>query len=151
MSDGFSLYAARETDCACALLKAGEGMDGEVRRLCRALLGHALRSPSEGDLLLTSLQLPDKMAGWSDKMREKVVRKLTLVTFDLLLLRKWAWFGSWRSHTPLSPLCWCRGYCYECHSSGREREGNRLKSALATFSGEFPNQITYNPLPLSLL
>ncbi|CAI8044266.1 hypothetical protein GBAR_LOCUS24568, partial [Geodia barretti] len=109
-----------------------ESVQSGVKRLCKSLLDQAFRSAYEGDFLLTSLQPPSKNTPWDEWKRENILRILSQVTYDLLLLRKWAWFGSW-SHTPLSPLCWCRAYSYGYHTRGKEREGERLSCALDTF------------------
>ena len=130
-----------------------ESVEVGVKRLCKCLLHQAFRLSYEGDVLLSGLQPPSKSTPWNELKREKVIRRLSQVTFDLLLLRKWAWFGSW-SHTPLSPLCWCRAYSYGHHTRGREKEGKRLNSALDIFTSDsgcqyfipslFPHSLTFS-------
>ena len=119
-----------------ALKMAGESsVVASVGRLCGCLLQHAFRSASDGDILLSSLQPPSKKTVWNAQKKEKVIQTLVQVTYDFLLLRKWAWWGSW-SHTSLSPLCWCRAYSYGYQTRGREGEGQRLNSALSTFTSD---------------
>ena len=125
-----------------------ESVQSGVKRLCKSLLDQAFRSAYEGDFLLTSLQPPSKNTPWDEWKRENILRILSQVTYDLLLLRKWAWFGSW-SHTPLSPLCWCRAYSYGYHTRGKEREGERLSCALDTFISN--SESVFFPSPTSLI
>ena len=87
--------ASRETGCTCALYKAAGKMAAlsvveAVKVLCGQVLDQALRPAHEGDVLLSSLQPPSKMGSWSQHKRQRMTRKLAGVTFDLLLLQKWA-------------------------------------------------------------
>ena len=105
-----------------------------VRRLCDCLLASALRDAADRDLLLSSLQPPSKRALLGEGGRASDILRLVHLAYDVLLLRKWTWFGSWSS-TPLSPLCWCLAYGYHYQVQGRSREGERLKDRLTTFTG----------------
>ena len=146
---------SRETGCACALERglekmadfAEQSVQTRIRRLCQCILDESFRTPYECDILLSSLQPPGKNTVWNERRMGKYIRRLSQATFDILLLRKWAWFGSWGG-TPLSPLCWCRAYSYGYHTRGREREGKRLCAALDTFSSESESTM-YISLPLS--
>lgn len=103
------------------------------RKLCRCLLDAAFHSMSDADGLLASLQLPSMNKAWDVQRREAEVRELVHLAYDILLLRKWTWFGDWNA-TPLSPLCWCVARGYEYHMKGRRGDGERLASALKDFS-----------------
>ena len=109
------------------------GVKELVRKLCRCLLNAAFHSAIDRDTLLSSLQAPSKSEAWDTQKREREVVALVHLAFDLLLLRKWAWFGS-REATPLSPLCWCLAYGYEYQAKGKKRVGKRLMSTLRSFS-----------------
>ena len=114
--------------------ESGAGVRDSVRRLCRCLLDVAVASASHGDALLASLQPPSTRDAWNWQERDSQERALLYIAYDILLLKKWAWFGSWGA-TPLSPFCRCVAYGYEYHQSGRGREAERLNRALQAFSG----------------
>lgn len=119
------------------------GVKEIVVKLCECVLDRAFQVEWEGDALLSSLQPPCRKAGWEVGKTE--IRALVHIAYDLLLLRKWAWFGSWGRHTPLSPLCWCLAYSYGYHVRGREREGERLRSALTAFSTSSEHHTLISP------
>ena len=110
------------------------GVQAHIRKLCGCLLDAAFFSVPHRDALLTSLQPPSKNNACC-KLRQQQIRRLVHHAYDILLLRKWTWFGSWED-TPLSPLCWCVAYGYGYHMRGRGSEGQRLNSLLERFSSE---------------
>ena len=120
-----------------------ERVKESVGKLCECLLDRAFQVEWERDVLWSSLQPPCRKPG--GEASENEIRALVHLVYDLLLLRKWAWFGSWDRYTPLSPLCWCLAYGYGYHVRGREKEGARLQSALTTFSGACEQQHTSLP------
>lgn len=109
------------------------GVKEDVKKLCRCLLDAAFHSMSDADGLLAALRLPSMDVTWDLPRREAEVRGLVHLAYDIVLLRKWTWFGDWDA-TPLSPLCWCVARGYEYHVKGRRRDGERLASALKDFS-----------------
>ena len=116
---------------------AGEagGVAGLVRELCAASLSRALSLPSHGDPLLSSMAAPSgREWGLQGQEAREVVRRLLHAAFDLILLRKWVWFGSW--DTPLSPVCCCLAYSYEYHRQGRHAEGSQLSGTVKHFMDE---------------
>lgn len=106
-----------------------------VRKLCGCILDAAFHSVSHRDAFLASIQPPSKKDASRSLRKEREVRALIFLAYDVLLLRKWTWFGSWGA-TPLSPLCWCVAYGYKYHVRGRELEGGRFNRALRIFSDD---------------
>jgi len=66
--------------------------------------------------------------------RKLALKHLTRTAFDLILLRKWAWFGVWASE--LTPECHCLAHTYDMHLQGLHREAARLENAVSTLIGE---------------
>lgn len=111
----------------------GSNIKEHVRRLCGYLLDEAFHSMSDADGQLASLQRPSRSKTWDVDRRGTEVRALVHLVYDILLLRKWIWFGGWNT-TPLSPLCWCVARGYEYHTIGRKQDGERLAAALKNFT-----------------
>lgn len=107
-----------------------------VGRLCDCILTAAFYNVFEKDTLLSSLRSPSKKIAWSDRRRRKEILRLVYLAYDILLLRKWMWFGSWNINTALSPLCWCLSYGYTYHTQGRIKEGKRLTTMLNIFTSD---------------
>lgn len=104
-----------------------EGIVLLFSKLCARLLEQALSNEAlRTDPLLASFQAPSNRFQGLD--RTIAVRQLMRTVFDLLLLRKWAWFGSWG--TEMSPECQCLSHTYQLHLRGRHKEAARLKGAV---------------------
>lgn len=130
--------------CACAVNVASGGMQYSMEyrgsdvkvhiwSLCGCLLDEAFHSMSDADGLLASLQRPSRIKTWDVNRRGTKVRALVHLVYDILLLRKWMWYGGWDT-TPLSPLCWCVARGYEYNMIGRKQDGEKLAAALKNFT-----------------
>ena len=108
-------------------------MVGVVRELCNVILRCALRTACAGDQLLAGLAPPSRGGRLQDRREKEEVKRLLHVTFDLILLRKWVWFGSWA--TPLPPLCCCLARCYDYHQQGHHDKARQLHRSTDSFMG----------------
>ena len=98
-----------------------------VERLCASVLRSAFHTETDGaSLSVSRTNRPD----WSSQ-KGKAVKTLLHAAYDILLLKKWVWFGSWT--TPLSPVCECVAFGYKCYQRGLHQEGENLNCSLQTF------------------
>ena len=106
-----------------------------VQRLSDSLLTHTpVQADKSTDGYAPAFQAPHHLPrGW-DKKRKLALRHLTRTAFDLILLRKWVWFGVWGSE--ISPECRCLAHTYDMHLQGLHREAARLENAVSTLMGE---------------
>ena len=105
-----------------------------VQKLCNSILTHASLQTGWDDGYTPTFQAPHHRAlGW-DKKRKLALKQLARTVFDLLLLRKWEWFGIWGSE--VTPECRCLSHTYDMHIRGMHREAVRLEEAISTLMGE---------------
>lgn len=105
-----------------------------VQKLCDNILAHASLQTGWNDGYTSTFQAPHHhVLGW-DRKRKLVLRHLTHTVFDLILLRKWEWFGVWGSE--ITPECRCLSHTYDMHFWGMHREAARLEEAVSTLMGE---------------
>ena len=106
----------------------GDDVKELVERLCWSLLLSVFQGESDGVALSVSLR---PRFCWNTRRKQRELRTLLHRAYDILLLRKWVWFGNWT--TPLSPVCECVAYGYECYHRGQHWEGERLNRCLQAF------------------
>ena len=105
------------------------------KKLCESVLSHTF---SEDDHKCSNLQSGFETPAYEVLKRgishKQVMQQLVRTTFDLLLLRKWEWFGSW--DTVLPPECECLAHTYGLHLNGMHEEASRLERAIGNLMGE---------------
>lgn len=106
-----------------------------VQRLCESVLTHtSVQADRSKNGYTPTFQVPHHLPwGW-DMKRKLALKHLTRTAFDLILLRKWAWFGVWASELP--PECRCLAHTYDMHLQGLHREAARLENAVSALIGE---------------
>ena len=114
-----------------------------VQKLCDNILAHASLQTGWNNGYTSTFQAPHHHAlGWNRK-RQLVLRHLTDTVFDLILLRKWEWFGVWGSE--ITPECRCLSHTYDMHLWGMHREAVRLEEAVGTLmeKGDLEQHLKY--------
>ena len=113
------------------------------QKLCGSVLTQVLEEDSsEEDSLLSSFKPPDYHPP-SSKFKNAAWRQLLRSTFDLLLLRKWVWFGTWGAG--MSPECRCLSHTYQLHRWGLHEEAQRLEEAVGSLLEEGAFKPTHLP------
>lgn len=104
-------------------------------QLCKAVLAQTYaEGGSQCDHLRTNFESPSYDILRRGLDHNKVVQHLVRMTFDLILLRKWVWFGTWQSD--MTPECRCLSYTYKLCLEERQGEATRLEQAISSFMGK---------------
>ena len=104
------------------------------QKLCVSVLTRGLmEDDSKEDDLLSCFKPPDYHP-LSSKFKNAALRQLLRSTFDLLLLRKWVWFGAWGAG--MSPECRCLSHTYQLNRCGLHEEAQRLEEAVGSLLEE---------------
>lgn len=107
-------------------------------KLCWSVLSHSCARVDEGSAsLLSGFHRPTYHSQWHTTRKSLVNKWLMRVTFDLILLRRWVWFGQWRS--AMSAECECLSRSYELCACGRHAEGQRLAKAVSQLMSSKPH------------
>ena len=85
---------------------------------------------------MSGFHRPTYLSQWHQTRKEVMNQQLMRVTFDLILLRRWVWFGQWRS--AMSAECECLSRSYELCAHGRQVEGQKLAEAVSRLMSSKP-------------
>ncbi len=100
-------------------------------RLCESVLAQTYaKGGSRGDHLHMNFESPKYDILRRGLDHRMVVQHLVRTTFDLILLQKWVWFGTWQ--TDMSPECRCLAHTYEMNLKGRHEEAARLECTVSS-------------------
>lgn len=132
----YTLHYFQHPQLAATTMDGSEdGILQLVQRLCESVLTHTpVQADRSNNGYTPTFQVPHHLPrGW-DMKRKLALKHLTRTAFDLILLRKWAWFGVWASELP--PECRCLAHTYDMHLQGLHREAARLENAVSALIGE---------------
>ena len=111
-----------------------DGLFALFQKLCNSVLAQVLADSGDEEDRLLSIFHPPDYHPLSSKFKNAASRQLLWTTFDLLLLRKWVWFGMWEPG--MSPECRCLSHTYRLHQWGLHEEAQRLEQAVGHLLGE---------------
>ena len=107
------------------------GVPALFTELCKGTVRQHMSPHLSTDHSFTSFVLPSRSSAYQP--REDLVSHLRNTAFDLLLLRAWEWFGSWK--TPMNPVDVCLSFTVHYHICGLHEQAEKLKGAIETLLG----------------
>ena len=105
-----------------------------VQELCLHVFERSKNYPNS-DLLLNAFQAPTKQAVWSVIDDSVVIGSLVRLFYDIVLLKRWEWYGLANRTFTMTPSCQCMSFSYHLLCQGMHDKAGRLVKAVTSLTG----------------